>query len=150
MKYRYYVVIDTNVLVAGLLSRNPVSPTVRILRLLSEGVIVPVYSKEIIDEYIEVLHRDKFGLPEEIITPIIRDITEHGIEITDLTEIPSDEEVSDPKDVVFYAVTLSAADLEAVLVTGNLKDFPSKTFVITPADFIAMIDINLKKTSDFC
>ncbi|MBP5706762.1 MAG: putative toxin-antitoxin system toxin component, PIN family [Spirochaetales bacterium] len=110
------------------------------MRLLSEGIIVPVYSEEIINEYIEVLHRDKFGLPEEIITPIIRDITEHGIELTEIVSLSENDIVPDPKDVVFYVVTLSASDLDALLVTGNLKDFPRKPFVMSPTEFIDMFD----------
>ena len=35
------------------------------------------------------------------------------------------------KNVVFYAVTLSAQDKDAFLVTGNGKQFPKKAFVVT-------------------
>ena len=43
-----------------------------------------------------------------------------------------------PKDVVFYEVTLSKED--AYLVTGNIKHFPQKPFVVTPAEMIAIIE----------
>ena len=57
---RKYDVIDTNVLVSALITRNENSPTVQILHFLANGNIVPVYSDEIVKEYNEVLRRDKF------------------------------------------------------------------------------------------
>ena len=49
----YFIVIDTNVLVSGLISRNQTSPPVGILKyfLAERGVIVPLYNDEIIKEY---------------------------------------------------------------------------------------------------
>ena len=47
---RKYVVIDTNVLVSALITRNENSPTVQILHFLAKGNIVPVYSDEIVKE----------------------------------------------------------------------------------------------------
>ena len=129
-----YVVIDTNVLVSALITRNENSPTVRILRFLSNGNIVPVYSDEIIKEYNDVLRRDKFKLPENIIINLLKDVMDNGLKITELAKV--DEVMPDPKDVVFYAVTLSAQDKEAFLVTGNGKHFPKKTFVVTPSELI--------------
>lgn len=132
-----YVVIDTNVLVSALITRNENSPTVRILRFLSNGNIVPVYSDEIIKEYNDVLRRDKFKLPENIIINLLKDVMDNGLKITELAKV--DEVMPDPKDVVFYAVTLSAQDKEAFLVTGNGKHFPKKTFVVTPSELIEML-----------
>jgi len=40
------------------------SPTLKILEAVVDGMIVPVYCNEIIDEYREVLNRDKFKLPK--------------------------------------------------------------------------------------
>ena len=61
-----YVVIDTNVLVSALITKNENSPVVRILRFLAGGNIIPVFSEEIISEYNDVLRRKKFKLPENI------------------------------------------------------------------------------------
>lgn len=107
---RKYVVIDTNVLVSGLLTRNEFSPTLKILKLLADNTITPVYSSEIIKEYREV---------SEIVQVC--------------------ETMSDPKDIVFYAVTLSVPD-KAILVTGNIRHFPVKPFVMLPADFIKLFE----------
>ena len=132
-----YVVIDTNVLVSALITRNENSPTVKILRFLANGNIVPVYSEEIIKEYNDVLRREKFSLPESLIINLLKDIMDNGLEITELANV--DEVMPDPKDVVFYAVTLSAQDKDAFLVTGNGKHFPKKPFVVTPSELIEML-----------
>lgn len=134
---RKYVVINTNVLVSALITRNESSPTVRILRFLADGKIVPVYSDEIVREYGEVLRREKFKLPERIIKNLLNDITDNGLKITEIQEVG--EEMSDPKDVVFYAVTLSAQDKDAFLVTGNGRHFPEKPFVVTPSELVEIL-----------
>lgn len=137
-KKQYFVIIDTNVLVSGLISKNHNSPTVKILKFLSESRIIPVYSKEILQEYSDVLHRPKFGLSEQIVELIIRDIQNHGVEITNIPAI--NEEFVDQKDIVFYAVTISVQHEKAILVTGNQKHFPNKHFIVDPAKLINIIE----------
>ena len=132
-----YVVIDTNVLVSALITRNTESSTVRILRYLSENKIIPVYSAAIIDEYKNVLKRSKFNLPEEVIHSVMKDIEDHGIEVTNIPEV--EEFMIDPKDVVFYAVTLAVQKESAFLVTGNSKHFPIKPFVVNPVQLVEII-----------
>ena len=134
---RKYVVIDTNVLVSALITRNENSPTVQILRFLANGNIVPVYSDEIVKEYNEVLRRAKFKLSESLIINLLKDIMDNGLKITELAEVT--ETMPDPKDIVFYAVTLSAQDKDAFLVTGNGKHFPEKPFVVTPSELVEIL-----------
>lgn len=134
---RKYVVIDTNVLVSALITRNENSPTVQILRFLANGNIVPVYSEDIVKEYNEVLRRAKFKLSESLIINLLKDIMDNGLKVTELTEV--NEVMPDPKDVVFYAVTLSAQDKDAFLVTGNGKHFPEKPFVVTPLELVQIL-----------
>ena len=43
-----YVVVDTNVLVSALITRNENASTVKILRYLSQNKIVSVYSSDIV------------------------------------------------------------------------------------------------------
>ena len=45
----------------------------------------------------------------------------------------------DVKDIPFYAVTLNDKEHETFLVTGNLKHFPNKPFIVTPAQFLEII-----------
>lgn len=134
---RKYVVIDTNVLVSALITRNENSPTVQILRFLANGNIVPVYSEDIVKEYNEVLRRAKFKLSESLIINLLKDIMDNGLKITELAEVT--ETMPDPNDIVFYAVTLSAQDKDAFLITGNGKHFPEKPFVVTPSELVEIL-----------
>lgn len=56
----YYAVIDTNVLLSALLSKSENSATVKVLEAVFEGKIIPLYHKDILAEYNEVLHRENF------------------------------------------------------------------------------------------
>lgn len=133
-----YVVIDTNVLVSALITRKESSPTVQILKFLASGNIIPVYSDEIVKEYDEVLRRKKFKLPETIIIiSLLKDIIDNGLCISELSKV--EEMMPDPKDIIFYVVTLSAQDKDAFLVTGNGKHFPEKPFIVTPAELVRII-----------
>ena len=71
-----YAVIDTNVFVAALLSRHSNSATVLVVDTLLNHGICPLYNQEIINEYQDVLHRDKFHFPSESIDAIISTVTE--------------------------------------------------------------------------
>ena len=42
------------------------------------------------------------------------------------------------KDLVFYEVALSKED--SFLVTGNIRNFPKKPFIVTPAEMLTIID----------
>lgn len=50
------------------------------------------------------------------------------------------EKLPDEKYVIFYAVTLSARDMETFLVTGNGKHFPEKPYIVTPAELVKIIE----------
>ena len=62
-----YVVIDTNVIVSALITKNPNTATTRVLELALMGEIVPLYDQNVLDEYLEVLTRKKFKLKEDSI-----------------------------------------------------------------------------------
>lgn len=49
-----------------------------------------------------------------------------------------DELFPDSKDMVFYEVSLSKDG--SFLVTGNLRHFPQKSFVITPAEMVELLE----------
>ena len=60
-----YAVFDTNVLVSALMTTRQDSPTVLLLDYVLDGRIMLLYNDEILNEYEEVLHRDKFGFSDE-------------------------------------------------------------------------------------
>lgn len=129
-----YAVIDTNVLVSALLSRLDDSSTVVIRNYILEGMIVPLYNEEILQEYLDVLHRPKFQIPADKIDDILDAITQNGLM---LGRTSSDKVFPDPKDVVFYEVALSKEG--SYLVTGNTKHFPKTPIVVTPSELLEII-----------
>lgn len=55
--------------------------------------------------------------------------------------MPIDERIPDPNDAVFYEIVMEARkETDAYLVTGNLKHFPKKTYVVTPKEMIDIMD----------
>ena len=134
-------IIDTNVLVSALLKRK--SHPGKIVQAVLAGMVISVYSKEILDEYKEVLSRKKFSFSTNVIESVINAIIDNGIR---LSGIQTDETPSDPKDIILYEVTMDARqEHDAYLVTGNIKDFPIKPFVVTPAEMMQIIDGKRKK-----
>ena len=129
-----YAVIDTNVIVSAYITKNLSASTSKVWAAVLQGKITPVYSDEIIDEYSEVLHRKKFGIPENLIKWAIDRIIMNGIHGD---RVPSTEYFPDPKDVVFYEVAISKDD--NCLVTGNKKHFPDKPIVVTPAEMVEIL-----------
>ena len=129
-----YVVIDTNVLVSALITKNPEAATAKVVRLLLEQEFVPLYDADIIAEYEDVLHRSKFPILKETAEALISFIIENGIESS---RVNFAESMPDEDDRVFYEVSLSQDD--SFLVTGNLKHYPTSPRVITPADFVNLI-----------
>ena len=131
-----FAVIDTNVLVSALISTNPESPTIAVLENVYSGAITPVFNNEILDEYREVLSRDKFHLDSLDIEEALSLFTLYGLNL-ERTEV-NDVIIPDPKDVVFYEVKMSKDD--AYLVTDNIKHFPDKPFVVTPREMIEILE----------
>lgn len=133
---KYHAVIDTNVLVSFLLTKNQESSVVKVMELVKEGTIIPLLHSEITKEYNEVLRRCHFGFNETIINDLISILINTGV-FCDRKETV--ESFPDPDDMVFYEVSLSVDD--AYLVTGNLKHFPKNGHVVTPAEMLQIIHL---------
>ena len=137
-KNKVFAVIDTNVIVSALLSRNnKESNTSRVFEAILDGRITPLYNEEILDEYKEVLGRSKFPFYTEDVEMVEILMVTVGLKLGRTTSFEGI--FPDPKDVVFYEVTLSKDD--AYLVTGNIKHFPQKPFVVTPAEMVAILNM---------
>ena len=133
-----FAVIDTNVIVSALLSRNnKESNTAKIFDAVLDGKITPLYNYEILDEYVEVLGRSKFPFRKEDVNLVETLMRTVGIRLERTTTFEG--VFPDPKDIVFYEVTLSKDD--AYLVTGNIKHFPKKPFVVTPAEMVEILGL---------
>lgn len=133
-----YAVIDTNVLVSALLKVTSIPGQIAAQALLGE--LTPLLNDEIVAEYREVLHRPKFRFKPELINVLIDGIIERGLF---LNAGPIEDIVPDPKDIVFYAVVMEKRkEDDAYLVTGNIKHFPSKPFVVTPKEMMVILQKN--------
>lgn len=126
-----YAVVDTNVLVSSFISKNPESPTIKVVQMILNGHITPLYDEDVIAEYNEVLKRNKFHIDHTRIDAIVTHIKKYGI-FTSRTAFT--ESMPDESDRVFFEITLSVED--SFLVTGNLKHYPKTPQIITPAEFI--------------
>ena len=136
MKDKIFAVMDTNVIVSALLSGNLESNPVKVFRAIVQERIVPLYNDEILEEYRCVLSRPKFHLDRSLIETVIKAIVTDGLNI-DRTPA-ADIDFPDPKDIVFYEVALSVED--SYLVTGNIRHFPVKPFVVTPAEMVRILE----------
>ncbi len=129
-----FAVIDTNVFVSAFLTHNPLSATFRVVEALLQGKITILYNEEIMNEYKDVLSRQRFGISVQERELLFDYIREYGVSAS---RIKSEEVFVDEDDRVFYEISLSQAD--AYLVTGNLKHFPYSLSVISPAQLLALL-----------
>jgi len=123
------VVVDTNVIVAGLLSPN--GPPAAILNLMVNGKLQPLFDNRILQEYIEVLRRDKFGFKAEWIDALIEYIRDEGEYIS---AEPTTEAFPDEDDKAFYEVAVSGG--AQYVITGNKSHFPKDSRVRSPREFL--------------
>jgi putative PIN family toxin of toxin-antitoxin system len=127
------IVLDTNVLVSGLLS--PHSPPGQIVRMVAAGDIVLCYDARITTEYRNVLLYPKFNFDVNRVDSLIDVITSAGIPIAAKPVSPL---LPDPEDTKFLEVAITGT--AEYLVTGNLKHYPKskrhRVKVIIPAGFI--------------
>jgi len=128
------VVVDTNVIVSGVL--NPHGPPGRIVNALLTETITVLHDDRILSEYREVLLRPTFAFPRSDVE-ILVDFVESAGEY--VSAKPLSLLLPDPNDLPFLEVATSgAAD---ALITENIKHFKPRrgqpsVLVITPADFL--------------
>lgn len=117
-------VIDTNVVVSGLLS--PVGNEALILLAVHQGLVRPCFSEEILGEYAGVLARPKFAFPPHEIAALLAMFRSQG----ELVVPRVSAAVSvDPGDTKFLQCAETAqADY---LVTGNKRHFPASSYGAT-------------------
>ena len=129
-----YAVIDTNVLVGALLSRHDDSAVVQVINLVADKIIIPLYSKDIINEYKEVLFRANLCIDPSKANYIVDLIIYRGISVE-----PTSSNLSfvDPDDLVFYEVALTKKEEGVYLITGNKKHFPNESIVVSANEFLA-------------
>lgn len=128
------VVVDTNVLVAGLLS--PYAAPGEMVRMIASGSVSLCYDARILTEYAEVLRRPKFGFDPEQVESLMEQIKGEGCVVAG---DPLLSPLDDADDQPFLEAAI--AGRAQCLVTGNIKHFPPSkrqgVNVLTPTEFIA-------------
>jgi putative PIN family toxin of toxin-antitoxin system len=130
------VVIDTNVLVSGII--NPHGPPGRIVDSIVSLTLMPLYDDRILSEYRDVLLRPVFGFRRNDVS-VLLDFIEFSGEY--ITTGPVNLVLPDPDDLPFVEVAMAgSAD---ALVTGNTKHFiPARRHgvsILTPAALLNLM-----------
>lgn len=136
------IVLDTNVLVSGLL--QPKGKPARLLELLSEGKVVCCVDPRLLLEYEDVLRRPEFPFDPDDIDALIEYMRRYGF-FPDV--VPLSISIPDPDDLPFLEVAV-AGQAEA-LVTGNTRHFPRAVAlgvpVMAPSRFLEYYARNVRK-----
>jgi putative PIN family toxin of toxin-antitoxin system len=132
------VVLDTNVVVSGLLRRHG-SPSARILDAVADNGIRVLLDERVLAEYAEVLVRPRFGLDPSVVTSFLAELQAGG-ESVSATGL--DLELPDPDDKMFLEVAASGAADH--LVTGNAKHFTPvrgahRIVIVNPREFVDLL-----------
>ena len=135
---RQAVIVDTNVVVAGLLTAHEASPVARILDGMLAAAFPFVVSEALLAEYRSVLVRPNLrklhGLAVAEVDAILTDLAQHAVVLAPVAGPPA----SDPGDQLLW--DLLAAKTDLLLVPGDkllLKDLGMRGRVISPREFVA-------------
>lgn len=137
------IVLDTNVLVSGLLT--PFGPSGEIVRMVSAGELILCIDARILSEYKEVLHRPKFKFNKNHISILLDFIKQYGQFISSL---PLKIRLPDPDDEPFLEVAI-AGKIRS-LVTGNIVHYPPPSMedikIFSPSEFLEFFRIQNRST----
>ncbi len=127
------IVVDTNVLVSGLLS--PFGPPGVVVAQIVSGSVCLCYDGRVLAEYADVLSRETFSFSETSIAALLGSIQSNG-ELT--SAAPTPVRLPDPADEPFLEVAV--ASMVDFLVTGNVRHFPAGARqgvrVVSPREFV--------------
>lgn len=127
------IVLDTNVLVSGLLT--PFGPSGEIVRMVSAGKLILYIDARILSEYHEVLQRPKFKFNNDHINTLVSFIKRNGQFVSAL---PIKSPLPDPDDEPFLQVAI--AGNVSSLITGNIVHYPPShregINILSPSEFL--------------
>jgi uncharacterized protein len=126
-------VIDTNVLVSGLLCAD--SPPGEIVDLVFANSITPVFDDRILYEYRHVLARPKFAFPKTVVEELMGVLVTIGLQVI---ATHTQSKLPDEKDRCFFECALLI--YSKTLITGNKKHFPANRcpgiMIFSPSEFL--------------
>jgi putative PIN family toxin of toxin-antitoxin system len=131
-------IVDTNVVVAGLLTGNDTSPVARILDGMLAAAFPFVVSEALLAEYRAVLVRPGLrklhGLAVAAVEMLLTDIAQHAIVLAPVATTSA----PDPGDQLLWELLAAKSDL--LLVTGDkllLRHAGMRGRVLSPSEFVA-------------
>jgi putative PIN family toxin of toxin-antitoxin system len=127
------LVLDTYIVVSALI--NPRGKPSQILKLVLGRGAELCYNSVILNEYETVMLRPKFSnkIDSGIIRCFIDLIRSIGFPFD---PIQSNIKLPDESDRIFYDTAMGTG---SVLVSGNLRHYPKKPFIMSPADFLKQL-----------
>ena len=132
------VVLDTNALVSGMMTKGGTCAI--ILDLLSDDRLTAALDGRMLNEYRRVCAEPRLHLDAEAVRDLLHFLNDCA---ENVTAMPLDADLPDPDDLPFLEV---AAEVHAVLVTGNKKHFPQKAAgavqVVSPRESLDMLRVN--------
>jgi putative PIN family toxin of toxin-antitoxin system len=138
-----FFIVDTNVVVAGLLTSHVESPVAQILNGMLSAEFPFVLSEALLSEYRTVLLRPKLcklhGLTEAEVDDLLTGIVRDAIVLKPVAP-RSGATAPDPGDQFLWELLATRADL--ILVTGDkllLQDLAMRPRVMTPQEFTAAL-----------
>ncbi len=129
------VVLDTNVLVLGLLS--PFGVCAEVLGFVF-GKADICYNASILTEYREVLMGSKFGFNERRVEEIVFFIEDCGMFIPEIF-LNCGKQIKDPFDRKFYVCAIDGK--AEFFITGNKKYFPKRKWIVSPKEFLENVSL---------
>jgi len=137
------VVIDTNILVSGLITKNNLSPPCAIVDGMLRAAFPFLLSIELLKEYRDVLLRPKIQrlhkLPTAGVDMILEDIAANAIF---REQVAVNSHAPDENDQHLWM--LLASTRQAILITGDqllLKNPPDFARVISASSFLDMLSL---------
>ena len=124
------LVLDTNVIVSAFI--NPNGKPSQVVKLIFQHEAELFYNPAILFEYETVMSRPKFSrfISVDSIYRLIDLIGKIG---TSYDPFPSKILMPDESDRIFYDTAYGSCSF---LISGNLKHYPKKDFILTPDDLL--------------
>lgn len=121
-------VVDTNVLVSAVLT--PAGPPGAVAQAIRHGLMQPMVCSEIIEEYLDVLHRPRLALPRREVDELVALFAAQAQWVRITPYLPA-LKLPDPGDWPFIAVAIAG---NCPVITGNTRHFPHRLGidVVTP------------------
>ncbi len=131
------VIVDTNAVVAGILTNQADSPVARVLDGMLSAVFAYAISDALLAEYRTVLRRPPLrkahGLTSNEIDAVLVDLAQHAIVLAPIRALPA----PDPGDQHLWELLAARDDL--VLITGDKRLQRDRTMgsrIVSPAVFV--------------